>query len=45
MFEEARQVIAEKVEEGVILFDPGLPTGLLTDWCQEGMGHILAQKH
>ena len=27
------------------LFDPSLQKGLLTDWCQEGMGHILAQKH
>merc|ERR1712030_86546 len=44
-FEKAREVIAEKVEEGVKLFDPKLPTGLLTDWCQEGMGHILCQKH
>ena len=45
VFEEAREVIADKVEEGVRLFDPRIHTGLLTDWCQEGMGHILAQKH
>ena len=36
-FEKAREAIAEKVEEGVRLFDPKLPTGLLSDWCQEGM--------
>ena len=36
MFMKAREVIAEKVEEGVRLFNPGLHTGLLTDWCQEG---------
>ena len=45
VFEQAKEVIAEKVEEGVRLFDPKLPTGLLTDWCQEGMGRILSQKH
>ena len=45
VFEEARETIASKVEEGVMLFDPKLPTGLITDWSQEGMGHILAQKH
>ena len=45
VFEEARDVIANKVEEGVRLFDPKLPTGLLSDWCQEGIGHILCQKH
>ena len=44
-FEQAKKVIAEKVEEGVKLFDPKLHTGLLTDWCQDGIGHILCQKH
>ena len=34
-----------KIKEGVKLFDPGLDTGLLTDWCQDGIGHILCQKH
>ena len=45
VFEQAKKVIAEKVEEGVRLFDPKLHTGLLTDWCQDGFGHILCQKH
>ena len=45
VFNQAKEVISEKVEEGVRLFDPKLPTGLLTDWSQEGMGHILCQKH
>ena len=44
-FEQAKKVIAEKVEEGVRLFDPNLHTGLLTDWSQDGFGHILCQKH
>ena len=45
MFEEAKKLIAEKVKEEVKLYDPNLHTGLLTDWCQEGMGHIPCQKH
>ena len=45
VFEQAKKVIADKVEDGVKLFDPKLPTGLITDWCQEGIGHIMAQKH
>ena len=45
MFKEAKKVIAEKVKEGVKLYDPKLQTGLLTDWCQESIGHILCQKH
>jgi hypothetical protein len=40
VFEEAKKVITEKVEELVKLYDPKL---LLTDWCQEGIGHILCQ--
>jgi hypothetical protein len=45
VFEEAKKVIAEKVEEGVKLYNPKLHTGLLRDWCQEGIGHILCQKY
>ena len=44
-FVKAKDTIANKVEEGVRLFNPKLPTGLLSDWCGEGMGHILCQKH
>jgi hypothetical protein len=29
----------------VKLYDPKLHTVLLTDWCQEAIGHILCQKH
>ena len=29
--------------EGVRLFNPKLLTGLLSDWCGEGMGHFLCQ--
>ena len=28
-----------------MLFDSSFHTGLLTDWCQEKIGHILCQKH
>ena len=45
VFENAKTVIAERVEEGVMLFDSSFHTGLLTDWCQEEIGHILCQKH
>ena len=45
MFEQAKEVIADRVEDGVRLFDAKLPMGLITDWCQDEMGHIMAQKH
>ena len=45
VFENAKTVIAERVEEGLMLFDSSFHTGLLTDWCQEEIGHILCQKH
>ena len=38
-------MITEKVEEGVKLYDPKLHRVLLTDWWQEGIGHILCQMH
>ena len=41
VFEEAKEVIADRVEDGIRLFDPTLPTGLITGWCQERM----AKKH
>jgi hypothetical protein len=44
-FKDAKRVIAEKVKEGVKLYDPKLHRGLLTNWCQEGIGHILCQMH
>ena len=34
-------MIAEKIEEGVKLFDPGVDTGFLTDWCQDGIDDTL----
>ena len=44
-FEKAKETIAEKVNEGIKLFNPQLPTGVMSDWCQDGMGFILCQKH
>ena len=38
LFEQAKEVIADRLEDGVRLFDPRLTTGLITDWCQDGMG-------
>ena len=45
LFKEMRIVIADKVEEGVCLYDPLLKTALLTDWCKIGLGFVLTQKH
>ena len=43
VFEQAKEVIADKVEEGVRLFEPKLPTDLLTEWCQDG--HVYCHAH
>ena len=50
MVEEAKKVIAEKVEEGVKLYDPKLHTGLMNDWCQDWLeslqcGQQVLQHH
>lgn len=45
VFEKAKETIAEKVNDGIKLFNPKLPTGVMSDWCQDGMGFILCQKH
>ena len=36
VFVKSEEIIANKVEEGVRLFNPKLPTGLLPDWCGDG---------
>ena len=45
LFEEAKQHIAELVKEGVKIFDMTRPTCLATDWCRQGVGFFLMQKH
>ena len=45
LFEEAKQHIVELVKEGVRIFDMSKPTCLATDWCRQGIGFFLMQKH
>ena len=45
LFEEAKQHIVELVKEGVRIFDMSKPTCLATDWCRQGVGFFLMQKH
>ena len=45
LFEEAKQHIVELVKEGVKIFDMTKPTCLATDWCRQGVGFFLMQKH
>ena len=45
LFTEAKQIMANRIEEGVKIFDPFKTTLLLTDWCKHGVGYMLAQKH
>ena len=44
-FDEAKQHIIDLVEEGVKIFDMSKPTCLATDWCRQGVGFFLMQKH
>ena len=44
-FEEAKDHIMELVKEGVRIFDLDKPTCLATDWCRQGVGFFLMQKH
>ena len=44
-FQATREILAERIEEGIKLFDPYKITVLLSDWCKHGVGFILAQKH
>merc|ERR1712030_261237 len=45
LFEEAKQHIVELVKEGVKIFNMTKPTCLATDWCRQGVGFFLMQKH
>ena len=44
VFAQTRQLLADKVEEGIMSFDPSKPTALLTDWCKHGVGFVMMQK-
>ena len=45
MFEEAKRIMATRVEEGIKIFDPYKVTLVISDWCKHGVGYIMAQKH
>ena len=45
LFEESKTKIANNVLEGITRFEVGRWTGLLTDWCKQGIGYLLVQKH
>ena len=45
LFEEAKSLIINEVRQGVEIFDKSKPTCLATDWCKDGIGFWLFQKH
>ena len=40
-----REILAERIEEGIKIFDPYKITMVLYEWCKHRAGYILAQKH
>ena len=42
-FTHTKELLADKVEEGIQSFDPSRVTALLTDWCEHGVGFFLMQ--
>ena len=44
-FQESKKVIIKEIENGVQIFDKSKPTVLATDWCKDGLGFWLLQKH
>lgn len=45
LFNESKAIIVEEIREGVEIFDKSKPTCLATDWCKDGLGFWLLQKH
>ena len=45
LFQESKEVIIQKMKEGVRLFEPHRPTCLATDWSVDGIGYVLKQKY
>ena len=45
IFTKSKDVLIDQVTEGIRKFDIGRPTFLQTDWCREGIGYLLLQKH
>lgn len=45
LFNESKAIIIEEIRHGVEIFDKSKPTCLATDWCKDGLGFWLLQKH
>ena len=45
IFQESKKVIIKEIQTGVEIFDKSKPTVLATDWCKDGLGFWLLQKH
>ena len=45
LFNESKAIIIEEIHNGVTIFDKSRTTCLATDWCKEGIGFWLLQKH
>ena len=45
LFRESKLAIIKEIEEGVRIYDKTKPTCLATDWCRNGIGFWLYQKH
>ena len=45
LFESSKQLILRNISDGVKSFQLGRRTCLQTDWCKQGIGYLLLQKH
>ena len=45
LFNESKVLITNEIKEGVEIYDKSKPTCLATDWCKDGIGFWLLQKH
>ena len=45
LFNESKAIIIKEIQNGVTIFDKSRTTCLATDWCKEGIGFWLLQKH
>ena len=45
LFQHSKDVIAQRVADGVRAFEVNRPSCLSTDWSRNGIGFILQQKH
>nr|XP_039250245.1 uncharacterized protein LOC120327938 [Styela clava] len=45
LFEQSKAVIVDEIKKGVEIFNKSRPTCLVTDWCKDGVGFWLMQKH